>query len=265
MKEAISQEFGILILSTDKLYDLWPVALDEFFKNFDSDKYNYPIYFGSNELIVNDSRVVSVLSGQDIDWSSSYLNILKQIKCKKILVLLEDLIVTSTINSIDFDQLINFGLFHNAIHIKYWPTNIKYKDLINEFCYKIPHGQPYRSTVCGYWDRDYLLDLLVPGENPWNFEIMGSYRSSYSDGFYSMEKPLFNFVNLIEKGYWLPSSVDWAGRNNIDLALSRRPILKGRRKIISKIQELYFHAMLKVPWRYRVRLMNILRKAFISY
>jgi hypothetical protein len=42
-------------------------------------------------------------------------------------------------------------------------------------------------------------------------------------------------------------------------------MLKGQNQILSRLKMLYFDWMLHVPWRWRVALMNKLRRALISY
>lgn len=70
---------------------------------------------------------------------------------------------------------------------------------------------------------------------------------------------------MIEKGRWIPASVDWANSNGVSLPLEARPMLKGGRQIISLLQMGIFNLVLLVPWQLRVRFINQLRKLFISY
>lgn len=226
---------------------------------------DWPIYLGSNTKECNESGVINILSGSDPDWSTSYKRILEQIPQKKIFVILEDLFLSSPVDEQRLSTLINFMFEKNANHIRYWrkpapdlPTD---NPLIGE-CIK---GAPYRSTVCGFWDRDYLLKLLIEGESPWNFEILGSYRTSYSNGFYATNSPLCDFKNMIEKGRWIPESMEWAIENGTAPPLGARPMLKGWSQLISCLQMWVFNLVLVIPWRQRVRLMNYLRKIFISY
>ncbi len=265
MNKESSNEFGILILSYDALSDLWPITLDHFFDNVDLHGSRYPIYFGSNETSIDDSRVIPILSGKDNDWSSSYLKILEQISCSKLLVILEDLIVVSPVEFIKLEEFVEFGISVNANHIQYWPTLVNNLDAKNNLFFEIPKKMPYRSTVCGFWDRRYLMSLLIPGESPWNFEIMGSYRSSYDAGFYVVKAPLFEYVNLIEKGSWTQESIIWAKRNNVELNFSCRPITHGTNIIISKMKHYCFNSVIRIPWKYRIKLMDIIRKIFVSY
>ena len=256
--------FAVLVLSCDKYTDIWLAFFKCFRENFPSG--NWPIYLGSNTIKCGESDVVTLLSGNDSDWSTSFKKILQQIPEDKIFVILEDLFLASKVDAKQFTKLIDFMFEKNANYIRYWanpsppdlPTD---SPLIGESA----KGAPYRATVCGFWDKNYLLELLLEGESPWNFEIMGSYRTSYSDGFYATNSSLCDYKNLIEKGRWIPASVDWANRNGISLPLEARPMLMGGNQLISRLQMSFFKIMMNIPWKYRVKLMNNFRKLFISY
>ena len=256
-------DFAILILSCDKYKDLWPVTLKQFHDHFK--QCPYKIYFGSNAHRCDDPSVIPLLSGEDKDWSSSYLAILKQIPEKKLFVLLEDLIVVSTIDPSRFSACVEFLVQQNANHIKYWPITDPNRSLHESEFQVIDRGAPYRATVCGFWDREYMQHLLIPGENPWNFEVLGSYRTSYLDGFYQLATPLFKFINLIGKGFWIPVSLEKARQLGIEIDTNPRGTLKGGRSLKSAMQIIYFNLVLYIPWRYRISIMAKLRKLLISY
>lgn len=259
----MSQSFAILVLSCDKYSDVWPAFFKCFRKNFPSG--NWPVYLGSNTKECHEPGVITILSGGDPDWSTSYIRILKQIPQTKIFVILEDLFLSSRVIEDVLTTLINFMSEKDANHIRYWanpPPDLPTETPLIGECTK---GAPYRSTVCGFWDREYLLKLLIEGESPWNFEILGSYRTSYSDGFYAMTAPLCEHKNMIEKGMWIPASVDWAKHNNISLPLEARSMSKGGIQLISLLQVGVFNLVFLIPWQHRVKLMNKLRRLFISY
>ena len=259
----LGNNFAILILSFDRDADLWPVVLKQFSNHFQ--QCPFKIYLGSNTRRCNDPGVISLLSGEDKDWSSSYLAILKQIPEKKLFVFLGDLLVVSAIDPSRFAACVEFLEYYNANHIKYWsnPSPDRSSDSPEFKIYD--RGAPYRATVCGFWDRECLQKLLIPGENPWNFEILGSYRTSYMDDFYGLATPLFSFINLVEKGCWIPESLTVARGMGIEIDTNPRRTLEGGRSLKNKVQMIYFNLMLKVPWRYRVSAIALLRKIFISY
>ncbi len=259
----MANDFAILILSCDKYADLWSPFFRQFRKHFPVE--GYPVYLGSNLISCEEEGVITVLSGPDADWSTSYKRILEQISEKKLFVILEDLLLTSPVDNVLFCSALDLLLGKDVLHIKYWAAPMP--DAPTEYPNIGLHerGAPYRASVCGFWDREYLLALLIEGESPWNFEILGSYRTSYSDGFYGLIRPLCNFCNMVEKGSWIPQSVSWAREEGIDLELDKRPLLRGGNQFVSRVQMFYFYLMLQVPWRWRVALLNKLRRVLISY
>jgi len=259
----LNKDLAILVLSCDRYSDLWPPFFHCFRKNFPVDEWK--VYVGSNTKVCNEHGVVTILSGQDVDWSSSCKRILSQIPERKIFIILEDLFAASSVDKKLFLNAIDFLFIKNANHIRYWAEMPLDSQTENPYIGKFDRGAPYRATVCGFWDREYLMGLLIEGESPWDFEILGSYRTSYTDGFYGLHRPLFEFKNMVEKGAWIPQSVEWAQAQNIPINLGARSQLKGRSQIISRLQMFYFNLLMRIPWKSRVALMHKLRKLFISY
>ena len=254
---------AVLVLSCDKYSDLWKPFFLQFKKNFPS--INYPLYLGSNHIACDEPGVTTLFSSEDYDWSSSNRKILSQIPEEVVFVILEDLLLYTPISDSVFKRALTFFNDSEAKHLKYWaspkPDQITDNPLFGEY----EMGAPFRATVCGFWDKKYLMNLLIDGENPWNFEIHGSYRCSYDKGFYGFMNPLCGYKNMIEKGVWIASSVKWALESGIPLELHRRELPKGLAGISSSLKMIYFRAMLSLPWKIRLSIMNTLRKAFISY
>lgn len=256
-------DFAVLVLSCDGSSDLWRPFLSQFHRHFPSN--DTRIYVGANSIACQEPGIVPILSGEDKNWSWSYKRILEQIEERKLAIFVDDLLLASQVDTECLLNTVEFCFTSDAKHVKYWPnpspSNRRHYPGIDQ----CTHGIPYRATVCGFWDREYLMSLLLEGENPWNFEILGSYRASYVDGFFELNTPLFTFKHMVEKGRWLPQSVEWAMNEGVMLDIDKRPMLKGRSQINSRLKMAYFHMMLKVPWQKRVRWMNTLRRALISY
>lgn len=259
----MNRSLALLVLSCDKYSDLWSPFFECFEKNFPT--WYWPIYLGSNTKKHKNKKILTILSGADSDWSTSYKRILEQIPERKLFVILEDLFLSSSVDEYVLRSLVEFMFEKNASHIRYWANPVPDLPTDNPLIGQCAKGAPYRSTVCGLWDREYLLGLLIDGESPWNFEIMGSYRTSYSEGFYALKSPLCEYKNMVEKNRWVPASVNWAERNGIYLSLEVRPILRGRNYIKSLAQMALFNLVLHIPWKWRVNFMNQFRKLIISY
>jgi hypothetical protein len=154
---------------------------------------------------------------------------------------------------------------NNVNHMHFFNSVIPYDKELNDNYGIYEKGAPYRSNVFGFWNKECMLGLLIDGESPWNFEIMGSYRSSQWDNFLSIKTSPFKILNVVEKGNYIVASVDYCRKNGITLSFETMNMLSGRNYFRSLMQTKYFSIMNKIPWRYRLGLMNILRKALVSY
>jgi hypothetical protein len=258
-----ARSLAVLVLSCDKYADVWPGFFQCFRRYFPAG--DWPVYLGSNTRRFDDPGVVTLLTGDDPDWSTSFRRILAQIPEAKLFVILEDLFLSSTVDRAALGAVVDFMFEHDAKHIRYWARPAPDAPTACPLVGATGKGAPYRATVCGFWDREYLSRMLLEGENPWNFEILGSYRASYADGFYALHAPLCEHKNLIEKGQWIPASVQWARDNGVPLDVGARPMLRRAGFLRSVLQVWIFKAVSQVPWRLRVRVMNQLRRLLVSY
>ena len=206
----------------------------------------------------------NILSGKDYGWAKSFKIILEQIPEKYLFVWPEDAFIISRIDNAQFDTVFRLMSKLKIKHIHYRCHPKAERLLENNLLGFYPKGMPYRVNMAGFWDREYLIGILINGENSWNFEIMGSYRASYDDGFYCLKDPLFKFIHLSEKGKLSRESMmktQELGISVDDIGTSQS--LKDF--YISKIKSAYFNFVLNKNWRLRVKIMNLLRKVLISY
>jgi hypothetical protein len=259
------KELSILVLSCDKYADLWDTFFDVFEKNWPD--CNYDIYLGSNSVEYDRENVKVLFTGEDKDWSSSARKIVEQIESKYVLIFLEDMLVGSKIDNDYVDNILSFMKEKDVKHLHVRP--LPKADKIIEYN-DIPFGiyeksMPYRVNVIAFWEREYFLNLLINGESPWNFEIMGSYRTSYDDGFFTLQEDLYTHVNMVEKGKWILNGLKWCEENDVKVDFSKRGNIENKDIFISNIKKFYFQNIVKVPWKLRLKLMNIFRKAIVSY
>ena len=263
MSDEKKQDAAILILSCDKNTDLWGECIRLFWKHWPDCPHQ--VYLGSNSLkFKGDDRVKSLLTHDDPDWSTSYTKILNQIPEKYIYVWLEDGLINSRVNGKLFRECFDLMRNEDAKHMHGPLPHADGKERKKKFgIYE--KGMPYRVNVVGFWDKEYLLNLVIKGESAWDFEIMGSYRGSYDDGFYCLNEKLFDHVHVVEKGKWVDSSIKECENHDIKLNLKKREIISGYDKLKNKLKKIYFKLICKAPWKLRVKLINLLRKILISY
>jgi hypothetical protein len=258
-------QIDTLILSCDQYSDLW----DGFFFQFEK---FYPrrgkVFFGCNELTPSNffGREVSVIhSGKDIGWESSFRNILNQIDSEYLQITLEDLYLSSPVNEAvlnEVENLIEAGIKVN--HVKCTNT-IKGRKQVGTYLSEIEQRTPYRVTLCGIWNREYLLNLLREGESPWDFEVYGSSRSKNDDGFYAINTSILSNINMVEKGLWITSALKWAVKNQIPVTPYSRKSKTQFQEIVSIMRNTYFNLMIRAPLAFRMKIYLFVKKYLIIH
>lgn len=261
----MKKSLAIVIVSCDKYRDLWDPFFQSFWKQWPDCP--FPVYLQTNEVKYtgkHKGRAINILCGKDTDWSTSLKRTLIQIPEKYVFMWNEDLFLSAPVTSALFAEYVELMKKNNGKHIHYRciPSPDTYTE--NGALGVYDRGMPYRSIVMGFWDSAFLQTMLLDGESPWQFEIMGSYRTSYQDGFFCASKKIIEFVHMAEKGKWQHAGLAYCRKNNIHITLSARPSSSAN-FIKSDLAKLYFNFVLKIPWRLRVKIMNILRKVFVTY
>lgn len=254
-------DLTILFLSCDGYRDLWKplfYSVNKFWKDCP-----YPIRLGSNTIEYKNNKIQTILSGPDSDWSTSLNRILKKVETPYVFLWLDDIFPVREIDAEQFAKTLDFMIRRKAKHIHVEPKPAPDSIVDNYGVYE--KGAPYRATAFGFWDVSYLSHLLISGETPWNFEIMGSYRTAYDDGFYCVMNNFIPRIHVVEKGNIFREAADYCMRHNIPLDTAKRQVLGSGSYIRSQLQKYYFNAMMNISWKRRVRAMNALRKLLISY
>lgn len=254
-------QIPLVVLSCDKYADLWEGFFYQWKKCVDIPFVAYLITNRMNFDSQSDLRIQVINTGDDPDWSTSLSFGLKQIQEDKIFLILEDLFISETVDAQAFLDMLEFCQRHDAQHIKYFANPLG-EIKVGRFL-KYPKGMPYLVSACGLWDRKYLLSLLIPGESPWDFEVNASYRARYSaDRFYSPLKPLIKYKNMVEKGAWIKSSLQWALDSGTPVRNNVRPI---RNNSFFHLKRFYFELVMQCPWRLRVGISSFFKKLLASY
>lgn len=258
-----SEDCAVLVLSSDRYADLWPVFFDQFCRRWPGCP--FPVYLGSNTIALDGYPFVrTILSGPDRDWSTSLRAILRQIPERYVIMTHEDFIVAADVDTPHLLECLAFMRGDGARHMQLW-SDVPADHIVQGRYGVIARGAPYRVNTVGIWEKATLEHLLLDGESPWQFEIMGSYRSSFLDGFLRHQRPPVVYVNLVEKGKYIPTSVQLLEERGVSLPARQRLTLSGRWRLRSWLQRLWFRGMSRVPWRWRVNTMDVLRKLLISY
>lgn len=211
---------SILIPSCDKYSEAWDPFFKLLFKHWPT--LNQKIYLIGGYKKYPDPRVHSILVGQEKSWSDNMLFALERIPDDYVLIFLEDYFLLNSVNEprlkILFEQM--------------QKEKAGYLSLVNvSLSNKIPHSTiaglgylrpeaDYRTALqVAIWNKAVLKQLLVSGENPWNFEMKGTERSrSISMPFLVTERdgPI-EYLGGIDRGHWNEKAIALLKKENLQV------------------------------------------------
>ncbi len=255
---------ALLILSCDKYSDLWCGYFYQFEKNFNLE---VPVYFASNNLTPNTSIPLRMIqTGEELNWSSNFKKVLMEIEEKFVFITLEDLYPKSPFSIELFSEACNF-ISRSSSELKHLKCSgvVRGQEKADEHISRLPRGLPYRVTLCGIWNREFLLSFIKDEENPWEFEVNGSSRAADIDGFFAMTMPIYETVNMVEKGFWIRESVSWALNNDLPINVNSRHLKNWRQEAYSKIKNYYFNFIMKINYTRRKQIVDLLKKILIIH
>ena len=199
--EKNNKKLAIVIPSCDKYSDLWEILISQIDSNFkDIELTKYIICNSNHQNKIKGIEYINV--GADLGWSSNFKIALKQINEQYVFLWIDDLILTSVVDAKLFKNILSSFTDEkgNCLRLNNVPKSNKN---YNSFFGLVDKEALYRtSTVMSIWNKEVLNDLLVPGENAWEFETKGKIRSKKYDNFFVSYKPLFKFSNAVIKGKW---------------------------------------------------------------
>jgi hypothetical protein len=203
----MKKSIAFVIVSCDRYSDLWPGFFKTFYKYWPDCPLD--VFLVSNFIPFNDSRVNSILIGEDKDYATNLRIAISQINHPWIFLWLEDCMFSENI-----DNQIASRLLNTAIATE----NLGYLKLSNDypaaydcdsksFFGRIPKGVKYRSAIgMSLYRKDVLFKLLEPGKNAWEVD-KSDISDSFSEDFYALStkyvtRPIFPYVNTVIKGKW---------------------------------------------------------------
>lgn len=205
----------------------------------------FQVYLISNYLTYPDSRVKPILLGADAGWADNMREALKQIETPYFIYFLEDVFLRKKVDTKRILDLLALTEKERAACLRLYPApgpNAPYKNF--KEVGEIKKGAPYRiSLMTAIWDKKIFTDLLAPGENAWQMELMGSARSNEIGApFLSVscaDKAMEQYATAIKKGIWFYDAVLLCKREGIKLNL-RRPVEPFSRYVLRRIKRLPF-------------------------
>jgi hypothetical protein len=192
---------AIVVASCDKYSDLWKPLFGEFFCHWPDCP--YPVYLIANHERYPDTRVTTLLAGDDVDWSSTISAGLDQIEHSHVLFWIDDAFLDKDVRTSEIEKYLTkmneleanfFRLRSNPLPGK--KLNAEIGILAQEAAYRV-------TLFATIWKMSTLKKLLLPGESAWAFELQGTERSRTLDGFYTVLNDVFSYLHGVERGVWI--------------------------------------------------------------
>ena len=260
----MENKVAFLVLSCDKYSDLWEYYAQLFNKYWSDCPFDK--YFATNEVPFEKQGFKSILMGEDKTWSMGLIQALNNLKGKYdyVLLTLEDLFIIENVDNDFVQKSIDEFIKLDGNYLKLY-TKTKPNKKLNKYFGEISENIPYRhSTVNTVWKIDFLLQILVPEENAWEFEKLGEERTAFVDKFYCSTKNCFILANAVIKGKWLNTSYKKIRKLIPDLKISRDFLSKQEER---KLYRTYFFLILfskYIPVKFQTKVMKYIRSIIKS-
>ena len=231
----------ILVQSCDKYSDVWPIFFDCFFKQWSDCPYRVVLntetktycHSGFNIECFQIYKGYTDSDLKNVSWSERFMETLEKIDTDYTLVFLEDFFIREPVNQIKFEEFLSKVQRINGFGAVYFNYNNKPVFYDNTYDLYYIHNDANRriNSVCGLWKTNVLMETLVSGENPWEYERNASYRfRNKKEKFYSVayeSSPIkLNFREQITQGKWTYDCIDLFKNLNINVDMEKRGFIE---------------------------------------
>jgi len=217
-----SPDICVVILSCDKYSDLWPLFFELFFRCWPDCPFS--IYLFANRKIYSDTRVKTILSGEDPDWSTSVEVCLRQIEHRHVMLFFDDVMLDKPVESEKISRLVDFVNREDPAYLRFRRFPRPEQRLDQHFGRCVTDGL-YRTSVFAIWKREVLIELLCKGESAWMFELKSVSRALQFPDFFGVYEEYFSYIHGVEKGLWIRGAFNRLRRLGCQPDVTRRALM----------------------------------------
>jgi len=222
----IKEKFVILIPPSPwgDYSDLWGPFFNLLFRFWPDCPFK--VYLATYKPDINIPPRVKIILLKDnyISWSDLLIKTLNYINEPYVFLFFQDLFLYDFVDTDIILEIFEWILKVDANYVRLNPSP-KPDKYYNELIGVVSKGAIYRASAFSVWNKDVLLDLLRPDESAWDFEIYASVRSDKYDGFYSIRKRYFYYINGVVKGKWQRGAVRKLNSLGIEVNLEKRKMM----------------------------------------
>ena len=194
---------------------LFFAALNEYWPNN-----NFRIVINSEKNIYNEYNACThTYTSGKLSWGSRLINTLESINTEFVLMLFDDFILENFVNKDEIDSAQKLIFSNEGISVVYlMNTNLpfKFSDDQNKFSELLDICDFRLNTYPGLWRREHLISYTGVNDNPWAWEVFGSYRTfNKKRKFYTLNPKFPDIIpynhekgGAIYRGKWVKEIVD---------------------------------------------------------
>jgi hypothetical protein len=202
--------------------DAYSDVLKIFFAAFNEDwpNNNYSIVINSEKNIYdgyNASTHTTLLN--KLSWGSRLINTLESIKTEFVLMLFDDFILENFVNQDYIDSAQKLLLSSDDISVVYLMNTklpLKQVDDHNIFMEIVDICDFRLNSYPGLWRREHIIAYTGIYDNPWAWELFGTYRTFNKKRIFFSQNPKFSDIypynhekgGAIYRGKWVREIVD---------------------------------------------------------
>ena len=238
-------DIPLIVISYDRYADLWKPFFTFFWKWWPDCPFQ--VYLGTNHQTYEDSRVISIKTGNEVTWATRLRRLLDRLDKPYVLTFLEDFLIEDKVDTARVVRLAQVAVQNRVgcLRLAPKPAPSEPVDGYPELGRILP-GDPYRITSqVSFWKADTLRSLLSPEYSIWDFEFKGSISSlNLADPLWCVWQPAIKYQHCIERGQWLPWGRQVCRQAGIEIDLKYRPPVQGR----EMWRQIYYRLRGRVFW-----------------
>ncbi len=225
----------IIVSSCDKYSALWEPFFGSLFKywpTLNTTHKNTEILLVANSAQYQHPRVTMVNIRLETSWTDNILHALERVDSKYVLLALDDYWLNTPVNEARLAELMKLIRSSDAAMLQVSYNDLRYQ---NGEKHSVVPGVMYRNKYAHYklslqlaiWDKQALLDLLRPGENPWEFELAGTLRShGYPRTIFTVDtnEPI-SYINATYQGHIREEAISHANDHKFYFDHKKFPLL----------------------------------------
>lgn len=255
-----SDKVAFVIASCDKYSDLWKPLFGQIFKHWPNNPYQ--IYLIANHKEFNHPRVITLLAGDDQDWSSTVMQSIKQLNEKYVLFWVDDAFLSGDVDVARVNSLVSWFVDGDRNFLRMRP-NPKPKYWLSNDIGILDYNQAYRvSLFSTLWKKEVLENILKRGESAWQFEVDGSERSQLYSHFYCTREEIFKYWHGVERGIWILPTVNQLRKLGYSIDGTQRRIMTIAQTIGLQYRLFKSWILHKIPEQQRSNALRFVRSCY---